>query len=354
MAPQWVLKTGEYALKGMRWLWRWVCHQKNRFVHFLWREHLRKWFKYVFDGDYRFLKNSINLSLYKRMPDETFLKRQYRAAMGRELSLSAPVTLSEKLQWLKLYDRRPEYNTMVDKYAVKQWAAARIGEEYITPALGLWDRFDEIDFSALPDRFVLKCTHDSGSTVLIKDKNAHGAHFATRAPGGKPLSKRGVKRMLKARLKRNMYYPCREWAYRDVPPRILAEEYLTDEGGAPFEDYRVYNFNGEPRIVQVNYVRNSRRKRKLYTASWEWLDVALKLPSEPEHTLPRPPQLTEMLALARRLSQGIPFVRTDFYLLGGKLRLGEMTFFPKGGYLDFDPAEWDAAFGTWLTLPGQE
>lgn len=158
-----------------------------------------------------FLQNRCN---FKVLPDKMYLKICYKLATGKKLDLKNPQTFNEKLQWLKLYDRKPEYTRMVDKYEAKKYVAEKIGEEYIIPTLGVWDHFDEIDFDSLPDQFVLKCTHDSGGLVIVRDKAK--------------LDKVAAKQKIEKSLKRNYYYSGREWPYKDVKPRIIAEKYMED------------------------------------------------------------------------------------------------------------------------------
>lgn len=187
--------------------------------------------------------------MFKWIPDDTYLRLAYRIRMGKKLNLDHPRTFNEKLQWLKLYDRKPEYTTMVDKYEAKQWVASRIGEEYIIPTLGIWDHFDEIDFDALPNQFVLKCTHDSGGLVICRNK-------AT-------LDKEKAKKKLDHCLRNNYFWGMREWPYKNVKPRIIAEKYMEDSAGRAellddkstyngLTDYKFFCINGKPRFVYVS------------------------------------------------------------------------------------------------------
>lgn len=348
--PGWARRAVTYAGRGWRWLKRIVRKYKNRFKRYVWEMHLQKWVLYLTDSDYRFLKNSLQFYAYKSMPDEAFITRQFKAQLGMAPDLSDPKTFNEKIQWLKLYDRRPVYTVMADKYAVKQWVAKRIGAQYVVPALGVWDRFDEIDFDQLPDRFVLKCTHDSGSAIIVQDKNALAAKSALWIKENVRLDKNGVRRKLKACLKRNTYYRNREWAYKDIPPRILAEECMADANTAQLKEYKIFTFNGQPKLVQV-YDKNSKNRRNVYTPAWTFVDVAMEDHPDPTRVVERPPQLEELLALSRKLACGIPFVRTDFYITDGQIRFGEMTFYPKSGYVKFFQTEWNRTLGDWIQLP---
>lgn len=272
------------------------------------------------------------------MSDEKYLKRKFKRDMGYELDLDNPRTFNEKLQWLKLYDRKPIYTTMVDKYAAKEYAAKIIGEEYIIPTLGVWDSFDEIDFDSLPEQFVLKCTHDSGGVVICKDKSV--------------FDKKAARKKLNHALKRNYYYSGREWPYKDVKPRIIAEKYLKENAGDTLHDYKVFNFAGQPEIIQIDYDRFTEHTRDLYDKNWEYIDAELQYPMKQENHMVRPDSLKKMLDLAERLSKECAFLRTDFYNIENKLYVGELTFYPESGFGKFRPEEWDEKLGRLIKLPG--
>lgn len=271
------------------------------------------------------------------LPDKTYLKWCYRLYTGKKLNLDNPVTFNEKLQWLKLYNRRPEYTVMVDKVKAKEWVADRIGKEYIIPTLGVWNDPDEIDFNALPDQFVLKCNHNSGGLCICKDKNR--------------LDTSMVKKNLRKLLKQNYFWRGREWPYKDVPRRILAEKFMVDESGTELKDYKVFCFDGEPEIIQVDYGRFVEHKRNIYGKNWNFINLEIQYPSDKYHEIARPEKLKEMLDLARELSKGIPHLRTDFYCIDNRLYWGELTFFHGSGYECFRPAEWDERLGKLIKLP---
>ena len=281
------------------------------------------------------------LKLTRWLPDACYLRIRYWGEFGEHLDLENPKTFSEKLQWIKLFDRRPEYTTLVDKVAVKDWVAARIGAEYVIPTLGIWDRFDDIDFGALPDRFVLKCTHDSGGLCICKDKITFDRETA--------------KTKITRSLNRNYFPGGREWPYQAVPRRILAETYLEAENGV-LADYKFHCFNGEPKVILVCQDRyeTSGLTEDFFTADWTHLEVG-----RPDHphakTVPaRPKNLDKMLEIARMLSIGIPFVRVDLYDLGTQVYFGEMTFFPASGLKRFEPQSFDDEMGSWLLLPAKK
>ena len=294
----------------------------------------------------RFIKNKETRFLYitqlhltDHLSDKAFLYRKYKVYLNNSIDLSKPTTFNEKLQWLKLYDRKPEYTVMVDKYRVREYIADKIGPQYLIPLLGVWDKAEDIDFEALPEKFVLKCNHNSGLGMCIcEDKSA--------------LDIRRVRRELRRGLKQDYYLTGREWPYKDVPRKIVAEEFLkSDEGG--LTDYKVHCFNGVPRFVLVCRDRftESGLTEDFYTTDWE--RMPLKRPNVPNAALPleRPRELEKILVLAARLSENIPFLRVDFYIVEGKIYFSELTFFPASGFAPFEPEDWDRTFGDWLVLP---
>lgn len=299
------------------------------------KRYLNALYKFITNKDYRFLILS-GQGFYDNMDDEAYLKRKYKACMGKEIHLDSPQTFNEKLQWLKLYDRKPEYTTMVDKYAVKKYVADIIGEEYIIPTLGVWNHFDEIDFDKLPNQFVLKCTHDSGGIVICKDKNK--------------LDLKSAKKKIEKSLKQNYYWSGREWPYKDVKPRIIAEEYMIDESGYELKDYKFFCFNGEPKMMFIATDRGSDTKFDFYDMEFNHLPFTNGHPNANKQ-IKKPKNYSTMLALSAKLSFGIPHVRVDFYNINGKIYFGELTFFHWSGLVPFEPEEWDYKLGSWLKLP---
>ena len=271
------------------------------------------------------------------MSDERFLKKEYYLAMGKTLNLNTPKTFNEKLQWLKLYNREPQYTMMVDKYAVKQYVANKIGSQYIIPTLGVWNHFDEIDFDELPNQFVLKCTHDSGGIVICKDKLN--------------LDKRAAKQKLEYYLKRKYYYVHREWPYKNVKPRIIAEKYMSNDNGEDLNDYKLMCFNGQVKATFVCSDRFSEDGLKVtfYDTNWKRMPFERHYPAS-KTDIARPKTYDEMLILAEKLAFKIPFVRVDFYEVHGRVYFGELTFFPGSGYEEFTPEEWDKKLGDWINL----
>ena len=276
----------------------------------------------------------------KLLPDKLYLSVLFRFEMGYWINWKSPQTFSEKLQWLKLYNRKPEYTQMVDKYAVKEYVARLIGEEYIISTLGVWDRVEDIDFETLPNQFVLKTTHGGGGggVVVCKDK----ASFDFEA----------AKAKLQQSMNSDIYHIFREWPYKDVKKRILAEQFIAASGRHDLPDYKLFCFNGDPKCCQVIAGRESITTIDWYDRAWNHLPFhePKNYPfSEKGHD--KPNCLNEMWALASKLSQGHPFLRVDFYEIKGTIKFGELTFYPTSGMGGFEPEEWDYTLGDWIKLP---
>ena len=283
-----------------------------------------------------FMKKFEGSALFPYLPDAIALRIQYKNRFLKDLDLEHPETFNEKLQWLKLYDRRPEYTRMVDKYAAKAYVASVIGEEYIIPAYGVWDSFDDIDFDALPDQFVLKCTHGSGDAVIVRDK--------------KKFDKAAAREKLTKSLRVDYYKIGREWPYKDVPRRILAEKYMAEESGLELNDYKVMCFCGKPKLIQVHMGRFGIHTQDFYDTDWNKLDI-IQGSLQSNILLQRPEALGKMLQLSSMLSKNISQLRVDWYCVAGQLYFGELTFFDAGGFEQFSPAEWDYTLGEWIQLP---
>lgn len=281
-------------------------------------------------------KKKMLLALTRFIPDELYLRMAYRAVTGKKLHLNPPITYNEKLQWLKLHDRKPEYTDMVDKYEVREFVAGRVGEKYLVGVLGVWDKAEDIDFAALPDQFVLKCTHDCGGLIICRDKAE--------------LDIEEAKRKLNECLKTNFYWQGREWPYKNVKPRIYAEEYLADVGDSQLTDYKVFCFDGKPQLIQVDYDRYTGHKRQFFDCDWNRLDISFHFLSDTTKQISRPPVLEDMLELARQLSAGFPHLRTDFYIVGNRLYVGEMTFFHGTGFGKWWPEGTDVWLGQFLKI----
>ncbi len=295
-----------------------------------------KLIKYVSDGAYRFKVNTAH-GFYDDMPDKVFLQRAFQEIMGYELDLEHPKTYCEKMQWLKLYNRQLIYTTMVDKYEAKKYIAEKIGEQYVIPTFGVWDRVEDIELTHLPEQFVLKTTHDSGGVVICKDK--------------RQLDFAEAKKILNKHLNRNYFYCGREWPYKNVVPRILAEKLLQSEAGNEIQDYKIHCFNGKAKILYVTSDRFNGRglKADYFDANFNKLDIRWELPNS-NYTINKPVHFELMKTLAERLSEGIPTIRVDFYEVDGKVYVGELTFFDGSGFCDIS-GDWDNILGDWIGLP---
>lgn len=277
--------------------------------------------------------------MYDKVSDEKFLKRKYKIFLNKKLNLENPETYTEKLQWLKLYDRRSEYTIMVDKCTAKSYVASKIGEEYIIPTIGIWDSPDEIDFDQLPEKFVIKCNHNSGLGMYICcDKNKMD------------ISK--VRRNLKKGLAQNYYLTGREWPYKNVKRCIIAEKYMEDSTYKELRDYKFFTFNGIPKVLYITQGRGTNSETVADFYDMEFNHLPFTIDHEMSKIPPKKPECFEdMKRLAAILSEGTPQLRVDFYEVDGKVYFGEMTFFHCSGFENFHPEEWDKIFGEWIILP---
>lgn len=278
------------------------------------------------------------------LSDKCYLKRNYRMAFGRKLDLKNPKTHSEKLQWLKLYDRRPEYSMMVDKYEAKNYVSSIIGAEYIIPTYGVWDKAEEIDWDKLPDQFVFKCTHDSGGIIIVKDKNA--------------VDRKEIEMRLSRMLKRNYYKTGgREWPYKNVKPRVMAEQFMisNDTPNHDIPDYKFFSFNGEPRVLLFC------TERKNGSSKWDFYDMdmqRIKVAALHHETTSlnlgdfiSQEVFEKMKEIARSLAKVKAYVSVDLYYINKQIYFGELTFYSGGGWLQYDPEDFDLTLGNMLTLP---
>ncbi|MCQ2354285.1 MAG: glycosyl transferase [Clostridia bacterium] len=275
------------------------------------------------------------------MPDEEYLKLMFHARTGKKLNLKDPRTFGEKQQWLKLHDRNPEYITLVDKFEVKKYVAGKLGEEHVIPNLGVWDKFDDIDFDSLPDQFVLKCTHDSGGLVVCKDKSA--------------LDMKAAKEKIERSLARNYFWSGREWPYKDVKPRIIAEKFMSDSGVADNEgltDYKFYCFNGEPKFLYISRGLEHHPTARISFLTLDWNFAPYERSDfKPFEELPeKPSRFDDMIEMSRKLAEGKRFVRVDLYQIGNEVFFSELTFFPCGGMMPFRNPEHDKEIGEMLHL----
>lgn len=273
------------------------------------------------------------------LPDRWYLSLLYRVRMNKRLNLRTPRTFNEKLNWLKLYDRKPQYTQLVDKYTVKQFITNTIGSQYVIPTIGLWNSPDEIDFASLPSSFVLKTTHGGGNTGVVICKDKSTADFVE------------IKSKLKQSYKDSIYRRLREWPYKNVKPRIIAEPFMVDSMNDELIDYKFFAFDGCVQALFVATGRNSGEvKFDFFDKDFQPLDIVQSHPQSGIN-IKRPSTFDEMIYIAEKLSVGIPHVRVDLYEINGRVYFGELTFYHHGAVTPFHPEEWDYKFGSWLTLP---
>lgn len=278
------------------------------------------------------------IGFFNKVSDEKYIKKEFKLRMGYNLDLQNPQTFNEKLQWLKLNDRNPSYTKMVDKYEVKKYVANIIGEEYTIPTIGMYKKFDDIDFNKLPNQFVIKCTHDSGGIVICKDKNK--------------LDIEKVKKKINAFLNRKYFYIHREWPYKNVKPRIIIEKYIDDGINTQLNDYKIMCFNGK---AKCSFVCTERDNKELGLAvtffNLDWKKMPFQRHYRTSNKkIYKPKNYHKMIELSEKLSKDIPFVRVDWYEIKDKLYFGELTFYPGAGLEEFTPKEWDYKFGEMLKL----
>ena len=296
----------------------------------------------------RFRKNpmSIGVSVLHRLSglitnDSLYLLLLYFFSQHKVLHLKDPQRFTEKIQWLKLHVRKPEMTTMVDKAAVKDYVANIIGHEYIIPTIGIWESFDKIDFGTLPDQFVLKTTHGGGSggVVICRDKSKFNLEEA--------------KAKLESSLKSDIYIHNREWPYKNVPRRIIAEKFIEIPDKQDLSDFKIYCFNGEPRYIQHIQDRHTDETIDFYDTEWNRMEFygLNPLPRPSASASPRPSGLEKMLSAAQKLAVGLPFVRVDMYQIKDEVLFGELTFYPASGLGMFTPDKYDYILGDMLKLP---
>ena len=277
------------------------------------------------------------VKLVKFLPDELYLKMYFYGFLGYRLDLKNPKTYNAKLQWLKLYDKRPEYTKMVDKVDAKDYVASLIGDKYVIKTLGVWNSIDDINWDSLPNQFVLKSTNDSGGVVVCKDKSL--------------LDIQKAKEKLRFTGGRDYAEISKEYPYKNVPHRYIAEEYIEDESGFELKDYKIFCFDGEPKFLFVATGRQQNDTRfDFYDLNFNHLPV-LNGHENAEIWPSKPQNFDEMLNVARKLSKNIPHVRVDLYNVNGKIYFGELTFFHWSGIVPFEPFDWDYKFGEYLNLP---
>ena len=284
------------------------------------------------------LRAAKELNLDGKIPDKLYLEMMYRRVFDKSLDLTNPKSFNEKLQWMKLYYRDPLYTMLVDKYAVKQYVLDKAGDAglKVIPTLGVWENFDDIDFSKLPNQFVLKTTHDSGSVCICKDEMT--------------FDKVRAKKVLTKSLHHNYYLNDREWPYKDVPRRIIAEKYMVDESGVELKDYKFFCFKGEPKLMYIATDRGIDTRFDYFDINFNHLPFKQGFANS-EKKIEKPRAWEKMIEISRILSNGIPHVRVDLYDICGEVYFGEYTFYHNSGFTPFEPEEWDYKIGNYFELP---
>ena len=267
--------------------------------------------------------------------DEEWIKGEYQRIFGKEIDLIHPLSFNEKIQFYKLHYRKPLPTTLSDKFKVRDFVKTTIGEDYLIPLIGCYKTLDEIPLAQLPNKFIIKATHGSGWNLICKDKESFDWK----------LSRAIVEEWLNT----NFYWRFREWAYRDIPPRIVVENLLQDKNGDIPTDYKFFCFNGEPKLIQVDFDRYANHTQSFFDVNWKKLPFKQAYPKNPSKVDP-PENFQQMIEVARKLSIDIPFVRVDLYSLESKIYFGEMTFYPWAGFLGFDPPNWDQTIGGWMDI----
>ena len=303
-------------------------------------KYLKAGFRFLKDPYYRFLILS-GKGLYNNLSDEEFVTKMYRAVEGEDLDLSNPKSFSAKLQWLKLFNRKSIYSIMVDKYRARDFVKEKIGEQYLIPLIGVWDSPDDIDFDKLPDKFVLKCNHNSGLGMCIcKSK--------------RDIDWKKVKDELDRGIKQDYYLRWREWPYKNVPRKIICEQFMIDNStDGTLTDYKFFCFNGEPKIMYISHDASENATTDFYDMDFVKLPIRMKDPNS-DKVMQKPECFEEMKELARVLSKDVPFLRVDFYYINNSIYFGELTFFHNAGFVKIYPEEWNYILGDWVKLPAKQ
>lgn len=272
------------------------------------------------------------------VPSRLWLIVQYRVRVNKRLNLKDPKTYNEKLQWLKIHDRKPKYTQWVDKFEVRKYIAKTIGEEYLIPLIGVWNKFEEIDFSRLPNKFVLKCTHDSGGVIICIDKNEFDVE----------LARIKINRFLK----RNYYYSGREWPYKNVKPRIIAEKFLEVEKNEIPKNYKLWTFSGRVEFINVHYIENKETKINIYNRNWKMQNFGMVYKNNLNIHHEKPKNIDKMIIFAEKLGANQEFLRVDFYEIHNHIYFGELTLYPTSGFIKFhsEHERIDSLYGRMLKI----
>ena len=286
-------------------------------------------------NDYDCIKSNPDIDIKKEIAN------WYEVYTGKSIDLDHPKTFNEKIQWLKLYDSTQLKGTLSDKYLVRDYVRNVIGGQYLVPLCGVWNSFDEIDYGQLPEKFVLKCTHGSGTNEIIDLKDS--------------IEYSALKEKFQSWIRINYAYACGlEMHYQYITPKIIAEEYLQTSDGSDLRDYKVHVFDGQAKLIQVDIDRMHNHRRNLYTREWEYIPCSILYPTAPEVQVERPKCLAELIRVSELLAKGFIYVRTDFYIVGSHIYFGEMTFTHGSGVEPFIPETFNMEMGSWIHLPGEK
>lgn len=292
-------------------------------------------------GFLTYLNDAFKNTYYKYLiSDEKLINKRFNERLGRDVNLKNPQMFNDKLQWLKLYWHDPIATTCADKYEVREYVKNKIGDKYLNELLRVYESVDEIKIDTLPNSFVLKGTHGSGYNIVCKDKNNMDW-------------KKEFKKM-KRWLKQDYSLSKKEWVYKDIKPRIICEKYMEDSSGKPPKDYKVFCFDGEPKLIQVDIDRFGQHKQNFYDTNWNFKNVEIENPASKEAIVEKPEKLEEMLQLSKILTSSFPHARADFYDWDGKIIFGEITFFHHSGMGKFNPPEFEVEMGSYINLPAKK
>lgn len=275
------------------------------------------------------------ISCLRFIPTKPYLKMVYKIKTGKKLNLKNPIGFNEKLNWLKVNDIHPEYTDLVDKIKVREYVQNKIGEDICFPLLGQWEKYEDVNFEILPEQFVMKCNHDSGSVKIINNKSK--------------IDHKELAKFFKSRLKINSYTIGREYPYKNIKPMIMAEKYMVPKGSSDINDYKFFCFNGKPEIMFIATDRSTDVKFDFFDMDFNHLDIE-NIHPQAGKTIEKPKLFEEMKEIASKLSQGMKFVRIDLYEIEGKVYFGEFTFFHGGGFWLFKPDEWERKLGDWIEI----
>lgn len=284
--------------------------------------------------------NIVRTGIFNKLNNETFLRLRYYVVFHKRLNLKNPRAFTEKIQWLKLYFLKTKFTNMVDKCSAKEIVKEKVGEDYVIPTIGFWERFEDIDFAHLPNKFVLKTTHGGGGSgiIICRDK--------------KYFDKNKAKRILEKSMKTDIYKVLREWPYKNVRKGIIAEALVEQSDGQGLLDYKFFCFNGKVKFFKVDFGRFTSHRANYYTREKKLLPwIESNFPPDPQINHHFPENFDEMIAIAEKLSDNLPFLRVDLYNVNGKILFGEMTFYPASGMEEFKPNGVDVEIGDMLTLP---